>query len=296
MLSCLRDSFILLRKNDPLRLAGATAFFSTFALPPIVFILAQGFGLFVGPRRMGRELIEKVSLTLGADGAEQVKEVIRSILGFNDSWQVIIPGFIFLVFVATTLFTVIRHSLDQIWQISVNEKPGVFFAVLNRTRSLGVIILAGLLLLTDIFLESLEVIAGNYVDAVWSQGSMYLKSFMAKIGSVFIVTAWFILLFRFLADGQPKWKACIWGGLLTGILFTAGRLLLRVLFDNSNIGKLYGSSGSFVLVLLFVFYSSFILYYGACFIAVYSAKKGWPVTPGKKAFGFRVQQVKKPVV
>ena len=82
----LRKSLALLRKNDPMRMAGATAFFTTFALPPIVFILSQLFGLFIGRGNMGRGLIENISNTLGKEGAEQVRQVVRSISGFSDSW------------------------------------------------------------------------------------------------------------------------------------------------------------------------------------------------------------------
>lgn len=296
LISSLRHALVLFRKNDPLRMAGATAFFSTFALPPIVFILAQLFGLFIGRRNMGRGLIENISNTLGKDGAEQVRQVIRSIRGFSDSWYVIVVGFLFLVFVATTLFSVIKNSLDQIWQISVKERPGLLFMLSIRARSFAVILLAGILFFADLLFESLKVIAGNYVDGIWHWGSMYFKSVMNQIASVIIVAAWFILLFRFLADGRPSWKASLVGGLLTGILFIAGRLLLRFLLITSNIGGLYGASGSFVLVLLFVFYSSFILYYGACFIAVYSEKKQWPVRPNSKAYNYRIEKMQKTAV
>jgi membrane protein len=108
---------------------------------------------------------------------------------------------------------------------------------------------------------------------------------------VLIVALWFTVLFRFLADAKPSWKASFAGGFLTAILFAAGRWLLKLLLVNSNIGHLYGPSGSFVLVLLFVFYSSFILYYGACFIAVYSEKKKWPIRPNGKAFHIRMEKI-----
>src|SRR6187401_1315184 len=153
----LRESFALLAKNDPMRMAGATAFFTTFALPPIVFILAQLFGLFIGQRNMGRALIENISDTLGKDGAEQVRQVIRSIRGFNDSWYILVFGFIFLVFIATTLFSVIKNSLDQIWKISVKENAGLLFMLSVRARSFAVILLAGILFFADLLLESLQV-------------------------------------------------------------------------------------------------------------------------------------------
>ncbi len=291
----LRHSFGLLGKNDPMRMAGATAFFTTFALPPIIFILSQLFGLFIGKANMGRGLIENLSNTLGKEGAEQVRQVVRTIRGFNDSWYVIVFGFIFLVFVATTLFSEIKNSLNQIWQISVKEHPGLLFVLSARAKAFGVILLAGILFFADLFLESVEVIARNYIEDLWPWASMYFESIVQQIASVIIVAAWFIFIFRFLANGKPTWKAAIIGGLLTGILFIAGRLLLRVLLLKSNIGYLYGAAGSFVLVLLFVFYSSFILYYGACFIYVYSEKKQWPIKPDDKAYNYRLQKIKKPV-
>jgi len=290
----LRKSLALLRKNDPMRMAGATAFFTTFALPPIVFILSQLFGLFIGRGNMGRGLIENISNTLGKEGAEQVRQVVRSISGFSDSWYVIVFGFLFLVFVATTLFTEIKNSLNQLWKISVKERPGLLFELSARAKSFAVILLTGILFFADLFLESFEIIAGNYIDEIWPWGSLYFKSAAQQIASLIIVAAWFVFIFRFLADGRPTWKASLIGGLLTGILFIAGKLLLRFLLVGSNIGDLYGAAGSFVLVLLFVFYSSFILYYGASFIAVYSEKKQWPIMAGGNAFKYRIQKIKGP--
>jgi len=288
----LRHSFALLGKNDPMRMAGATAFFTTFALPPIVFILSQLFGLFIGRGNVGRGLLKNISNTLGEEGADQVRQVVRSISGFSDSWYVLVFGFLFLVFIATTLFTEIKNSLNELWEISVKENPGLYFVLSARAKSFAVILLTGILFFADLFLESLKVIAGNYIDEIWPWGSWYFKSALSQIAGVIVVAAWFILLFRFLADGKPTWKASLVGGLVTGILFIAGKLLLRFLLVGSNIGSLYGTAGSFVLVLLFVFYSSFILYYGASFIAVYSEKKQWPIIPGANAYKYKIQKIK----
>jgi membrane protein len=284
LIQCLRPSLRLFAKNDPMRLAGATAFFTTFALPPIIFILAKFFGFFVGTGRMGKELLEKISNVLGEDSAGQVQQVIRSIRGFGDSWYVILMSFIFLFFVATTLFSVIKNSLDQVWQVGVKERPGFLFLLRSRFRSFAVILLVGILFLAALLFESLETAAGDYANDLFQGSGVYFETILREITSLFVDAAWFVLLFRFLADGRPCWKAALVGGVLTAILFTLGKMILRVLLVDSNIASLYGPSGAIVLVLLFVFYSSFILYYGACFIAVYSEKKGWEVRPTDKAF------------
>jgi membrane protein len=180
--------------------------------------------------------------------------------------------------------------MNQLWQISIQERPGLLFIVSIRLRSFAVILLVGILFFADLLFESFDIIAGNYLETIFQGVGVYFKSIMSKIGSVIIVAAWFSMLFHFLADGRPAWKASMIGGLLTGILFTAGRFLLRILLVDSNIGNIYGAAGSFVLILLFVFYSSFILYYGTCFIAVYSLKKQWPIWPNDKAFSNKQRQ------
>ena len=299
-LSILFHSFfpalLLLRKKDPLRLAGATAFFTTFAMPPIVFILAQLFGLFLSPKKVGRGLIENISNNLGKDGAEQVREVIKSIRGFNNSWWVIVFGSLFMLFVATTLFMVIKNSLNDIWQIKTRKDPGIAFNIFSRLRSFAIILLIGILFFANLFFKSIEILGAGYVENFSHNGSIFIKFLFSEVSSIVIVAAWFILLFRFLADGKPAWKSAFAGGLLTALLFTAGRFLLRTLLINSNIGVLYGTSGSFVLVLLFVFYTSFMMYFGACFIAVYSEKKQWPIVYSHRSVSQNTIEGKKSLV
>ena len=268
-------SLKLLHKNDPLRLAGATAFFTTFALPPIVFILAQLFGLLTGPKMIGKGLIENLSNNLGSQGAEQVREVIRSIRGFSSHNYIIIPGFIFLLFVATTLFKVIKDSLEQIWQIKRSIQSGFMVSLWSRLKSFAVILLVGILFFAELLLRSIETTSGDYVEKIFGGGSFTYKIIFSQITAALIVSTWFVMLFQFLTQARPRWKVSVIGGILTGIFFIIGRFILKLLLVNGNVGLLYGASGSLVLVLLFVFYTSFIFYFGASFIKVYSDKKNW---------------------
>ena len=278
----LLPSLQLLRNNDPLRLAGATAFFTTFALPPIVFILAQLFGLLTGPKMIGRGLIENLGYSLGEQGAQQVREVIRSILGFSENYYVIIPGFVFLIFVATTLFAVIKDSFEQIWEIKRTDNESIVSSLGSRLKSFAVILFVGILFFAELLLRSIETISGDYIEKIFGRGSVSFKIVFSEVTAALIVSSWFVILFQFLTHGRPKWKASFIGGILTGILFIGGRFILKALLLKGNVGSLYGPSGSMVLVLLFVFYTSFILYFGACFIKVYSDAKGWPLCKHKK--------------
>ncbi len=284
-------AFADIQQNDPLRMAGATAFFTTFALPPILIILFQLFGLFIGKRLVGREMREIITETFGEDGARQLVQTIRGINNLASNWYITLGGFLFLIFIATTLFSVIKSSFNQIWSIGVKEKPGFLFNLKLRARSFAIILTAGILFVAGIVMDSFELLAGNYIRGIWSNMGVYFESILNEIAGLVIVTAWFIVLFRYLADGRPSWKVSIAGGCVTGVLFTAGKEILALLLRNSNINNIYGASGNIVLILLFVFYSSFILYYGACFIKVYADHLGESFRLINKAYRYNLQEL-----
>jgi len=277
-----------------LRMAGATAFFTSFALPPIVIILFQLFSLFLSKRLVGSELMEIFADAVGKGGAAQIRHTTRGFNKLASNWYIATAGFLFLLFVATTLFSVIKNSFNDIWNIRVNDKPGILFNLKLRARSLAIILVAGLLFLAGIVMDSFEIVWGAYLEKAWPAGSGFFTSALNEIISLVIVTTWFIVLFRYLADGRPSWKVSIAGGCLTGVLFSAGKALLSFFIKHSNINTIYGASGSIVLILLFVFYSSFILYFGASFIKVFSEAIQQPPRLINKAFRYQLNRVSEP--
>jgi membrane protein len=268
-------------------MAGATSFFTTFALPPIIIILFQLFTLFLSRRYVGAEMMEILAKTFGKESASQIRVTTRGFTSIAQNWYVAIGGFIFLVFVATTVFTVIKNTLNDIWDIRVKEKPGAMVHLKLRARSLLVMLLAGALFLVALLLDTFEVLAGEYLEAILSGSGGFFKGILNELLGVVVVTTWFIMVFRFLADARPGWKIAIIGGGLTGVLFSAGKSLLGLIILKSNISTIYGASGSLVLLLLFVFYSSFILYFGACFIKVYARALSKPLRPLDHAFHYK---------
>lgn len=290
-LKLLRQSFAELRKNDPLRMAGATAFFTTFALPPILIILFQLFSLFLSRKLVGSQMRVLLSSTLGEGGAEQIRATTRGFRMLATNWYIAIALFVFLIFVATTLFVVIKDTLNTIWKVKVKDRPGIAFGLKNRVRSFGAILLAGLLFLASIVMDSFEVFAGNSFDKIWPNGGHFFSGAMNEILGAIVVATWFTILFRFLANAHPSWKVSIVGGVLTGILFSAGKSLLAYIMRHSNLDNLYGASASIVLILLFVFYSSFILYFGACFIKVYAEEIKHPLKTARKAYRYHLAEI-----
>ena len=275
----LKNAFTLLVKNDPMRLAGATAFFTTFALPPILLILIQILSLLFNRRTISHQLFEQLAGIVGRDSVHQLITTLRGFRGLAINLPVAIGGFIFLVFVATTLFKVIQSSFNQLWMIRRTENKTFHMAIRSRIKSFLVILFTGILFLATLLAESLQVLFGNYVEKLLPGTGFFFNNTISIILSLVTVSIWFTVLFRYLPDGKPSWKVAITGAVLTSMLFNTGKYLLKWLLPNSNIGVVYGTSGSIVLLLLFVFYSSLILYYGAAFTKVWSYHLGQPIEP-----------------
>src|SRR5690349_8329837 len=131
----LKASFNRLQQNDPLRMAGATAFFTSFALPPIIVLLFQLFSIFFSRKLVRTQLGEVLSATLGKEGADQMRSTARGFAHLAQNWYIAVIGLVFLGFVATTLFKVIRNTLNDIWNIRL-ERGGFMHDLSTRGRSL----------------------------------------------------------------------------------------------------------------------------------------------------------------
>lgn len=286
-------AFKLFQKNDPLRLAGATAFFANFALPPILLILIRLFGFFVDRRTLATQIFDRLGNILDEGSTSQIRQTLRNIRGVDYNWWATILSFVFFIFVATTLFNVIKNSMEQIWRVGVNDKLGILFTLKLRGRSMIIILLAGILFFVGLVTDSVQAFIATYINTAAPTFGKIFLSILNQILFILIVTTWFTVLFRFLTNGRPSWKTAIRGGLLTGILFTLGKFILRIMLPLSNIGNIYGASGSIILIMLFVFYSSFIFYFGACFVKVLSDASERPIRAVKGAFLYELKEIQK---
>jgi len=289
--STLRNAFNLFQKNDPLRLAGATAFFTNFALPPILIILIRLFGMFTDRRTLVSNIFNRLNNILDDKSIAQIRLTLRNIRGIDQKWYVTLFSFVFFLFVATTLFNVIKNSLEQIWTIGLQEKKGIVSTLKSRAISFIIIMLAGILFLFGLFADSIQAIIGSFLKTNTPSFELIATSVLNQVIFVIIVTCWFTILFRFLTNGRPTWRAALSGGLLTGCLFTAGKYILRILLPLSNISNIYGSAGSIIVIMLFVFYSSLIFYFGAAFIKALSVGRETPIIPKNGAFAYELTAI-----
>jgi membrane protein len=268
----LRDAFRLFRQNDPLRMAAATSFFVSFALPAILFILIVIFGTIGDPRTVRHDLFQQLSVGLDKNISLQVRDIVRNLRGLPLNPGMRIGGFVFLLFVATTLFEVIKNSINQLWKIRLKQGKGIGFILLNRIRSVCIILIAGILF-SIVLLED----AGGWLLP------FQVNAFYYKLTMMLAVIIWFFVILKWLSYARPHWKIAWIGALFTGLLFTAGQMLLHLLLNYDTMKVIYGASTALALLLLFVFYCSFIFYFGACFTWALGRHWGLPIPPSRQA-------------
>jgi len=289
-LKLLRVSLIELLRNDPLRMAGATAFFTTFALPPILVIIIQFLKLFLGPREVRPQLFHSLETLVGHEAVEQLVDVLLALRKLASNWYIIIGGFVFLLFVATTLFKIIKSSINQVWKVRPVHQQSLAKTMTSRLQAIAVILIAGLLFVIGLLAEGVQAFLGKYIFDLSPALSFYFNSALNYISSIIIVTLWFTVVFRYLPDGRPEWRVAFAGGFLTAVLFNIGKILLHWMLSYSNINTVYGTSASIVLLLLFVFYSALILYYGAAFTKCWGTNYGYPIKPLPHAMHYKLME------
>ncbi|MEO7532288.1 MAG: YhjD/YihY/BrkB family envelope integrity protein, partial [Ferruginibacter sp.] len=180
----LREAFRLLVKNDPLRLAGATAFFTTFALPPILLILIQLLSLIFNRRTISHQLFTQLGGIVGRDSVRQLIETLKGFRGLASNLPLAILGFFFLLFVATTLFKVIQSSVNQLWMIRITGKKKFKIALVSRVKSVLVIAFTGLLFIASLIADSFKAFFGKHLEDLVPALSIYLNNTLATIISI----------------------------------------------------------------------------------------------------------------
>ncbi len=280
-----------LGENHPLILASSTAFFATFSIPPIIIILTNVLSLYFKTSSLSTKFNDQIGEVFGAEAAEQLQTIAGNLSDMGGKPWITIAGSIFLLFVATNLFKVIRTSINQIWNVRPKKSRQVLVKLKSRAIALGIILLTGILFLLSVFADSAVLILRDYLQDFVPVGQVYLILILSKVLSLFFITLWFITLFRYLTDARVPWKAIIIGALITGVLFMVGKFGLENFLVNSNIGDVFETSASIVLVLLFIFYSSMIIYFGAALTFVLSKEFDKTIKPRKYAEKFETRTV-----
>jgi membrane protein len=285
------QSFRLLRKTEPLVLSSSTAFFTTFSLSPILILLVNLFGLYFKSDRISNQLFGKLASAIGNEAAMEIESIVNNFMEFETSWLITTAGIFFFVFIATTLLGVVKVNIHKLWRIRKAKKTlrSVFR---ERMTLVAIILMTGIIVLISVTIDSALALSLDYLQTIVPEIGIILIRLLNIIFSVIIVTVWFTLIFKILPQARVDWDVAFNGAFLTAILFNVGKLALGKILVHARIASIFGASASFALLLLFIFYCSFILYYGAAFTHEYAEYIDKHICAGKHAHEYEEKLIK----
>lgn len=287
----IKKSFAVLQKNNPLLLSSATAFFTVFSTTPIIILLVNILSLYFKSERISNEVFERIQEVFGTSTAKQIETFVGNFREMGSSGWITVLGTVFLIFVATTLFNVIKQALNRIWNIRIITKRKIRYSLRERGRAFLIILVGGALFLISMFFEVIVNFLSKYIKLFVPEFNAFFVQVTSGFLSLIIVSFWFGILFRYLPDARTKWSVLRVGALFTGIFFTIGKYLLGIFLIGGNIGNIFDASASIVLFLLFIFYSSMIMYFGASFTLVYADYINKNIKPKKYAERYQMTTI-----
>lgn len=259
--------------------AGALAFFTLFSMAPLVIILVSIVGAVYGQEAASGEISAGISSLLGEQAAAAVEEAVRrsqpEVAGFLPT----VLGIGALVFGATTVFAQMQASLNHFWGVRARPaRSGILTFITVRLLSLGMVLIIGFLLLTS-FALSVAVTGVIKYASEWIPVPPVVVSLLDLGLSLFVTSVLLALLFKVLPDVRLQWRDVRRGAFYTAVLFVIGKYLIAFYLTRVAPASTYGAAGSLVLVLLWVYYSSLILFFGTALTRVGVMKRDGRIVP-----------------
>jgi membrane protein len=291
--SVLRKSFSDFIDNKVFKLSAALAYYTIFSLPAMLIIIIAVSDIFYRREAIEGSLYGQISSFIGHDAAVQVQETIRAAAFSKDSYWVTIFGIVTLVIGATSVFSEIQDSINHIWKLKAKPRKrwGILKMLFNRLLSFSIVVSLGFLLLVSLIVNSLMDILINHLTNTFPQVTVYLAYSFNLLFTFLITSFLFAIIFKVLPDARIKWKHIRIGAFTTAILFMIGKFLIGFYLGQSRLSTSYGAAGSVILILVWVYYSAMILYFGAVFTHVYVVHTGSRIYPSEYAVWIQEKEV-----
>lgn len=270
------------KEDKASRLSAALAYYTIFSLAPLLLIVIAITGLFWDEGAVQAQVLNQIESLVGADGRAFVADLLTSASNPAKGIAATIVGIITLLFGALGVFNELHNALNTIWEVKEEETKGFLESIkkviFNRLLSFTMILGIGFLLLVSLVisagLSATQETIGNAIPV-----SEILLQIVNLIISIAVITVLFALIFKYLPDAKIAWRDVWLGAFVTALLFSLGKFLIGLYLGNSAVASSFGAAGSLVLLLIWIYYSAQILFFGAEFTQVYANNYGSRIVP-----------------
>lgn len=284
-----------------MKLSAALAYYTIFSLTPLIIIVISAASLVLGDNMdPNTKLFSEISDMVGTDAANQLRSFVNNANLSGKSTIGLIIGIATLIVGATAIFIEIQDSINLIWKVKAVPKKGWKKLITNRLLSFSMIASLGFLLLVSLVINSIVVGIGGKLEGYATKigiekVSELLMLIVTNALTLAVVTSIFAIIFKVLPDVNLKWKPALVGALFTALLFSLGKYAIGIYIEKGNPGSAFGAASSIIVILLWIYYTSIILYFGAEFTQAYAERYAKGITPSKYAVHTRIVVVEKKV-
>jgi membrane protein len=255
--------------DDVPRLGASLAYYTLFALAPILVVAIAIGGLIFGAEAVRGEIVGQIQGLVGRDGAEAVQAMLEGAAKRSSSIAATVAGVITFFLGATGAFLELQTALDTIWRVKPKRSSSFWRAlVMQRIVSFGLVVALGFLLVTSLLVSAALAAIHTYMGNAFP-GVVVLWEALNVIVSLTVLTLLFAMIYKVLPDVKLAWSDVWVGGLVTAGLFSIGKLLIGLYLGTTSIASTYGAAGSVIVILVWVYYSAQIILLGAEFTRAY---------------------------
>ena len=276
---CLKTAQYLFIKHDVPTLGAALSYYTIFSLAPLLIIVVSVTGALLGPQVIEGEISNQMQNLLGAQGAGLVENIIEAAYKPGSNLIITIIAVGVLLIGATSVFGQLRTSLNTIWEVREIAKKPVLKFILDRFFSFAMIGCLIFLLLVSLIVHAMLGAFTDFITQLLPGTSVTLVKLINHTLSYILTVFLFAIIYKFMSDAKLKWQSVWLGSLFTALLFSIGKYLIGLYLGKSNLADTYGAAGSVVLILVWVFYSSQIFFFGAEFTRALAIESGVLLDP-----------------
>lgn len=279
-LKLLKKSYFSWEKNGAYARSATIAYYALFSLPSLLIIVVSIAGYFYGREAVQGRITGEIGNFIGNDTANAVEAMIENAALNQDSTLTIIFGLSMLIFGATGVFFQLKIAMNNIWNVAA-KKTNFLRLVLDRVISLGMIFVLGLLLLIAMVISTLLKMVAGEVENIFPNVTEFMVEVANYSLSFLFITTLFAAIFKLLPDIKIRLRTTYVGAALTTVLFLIGETIISFYFGQSSPGSVYGGASSVVLILLWVYFTCLILFFGAEFTVQYALLRKEKVVPNR---------------
>ena len=281
--SALKKSFTGFSDDKVTKLSASLAYYTIFSLGPLLIVIIFLCSMFFGREAVQGSIYSQMQSFIGSDAAGQIQEIIKNASISDKGGMAATIGIITLLIGATSVFGEIQDSINSIWGVKAKPKAGIMRLIMSRLLSFGIIASLGFLLLVSLAVTAVVEGIGDKLKNMFPDVTVIVIYAINLVLTLGITTVLFGVIFKVLPDIRIKWKDIWPGAIATSLLFMIGKFAISLYISKSEVGSTYGAAGSLIILLLWIYYSSIILYFGAEFTKQYAWKKGANIIPTEYA-------------